>query len=115
MNRSYLRQRMIHFHSLPVLEVKKETDDCVSVTFAVDSALQDTFRFVQGQSLTVKKTLNGEEVRRTYSICTSPFDAMLRIAVKKVEGGVFSTWANEELKAGDTLDVMPPVGKFNTP
>src|SRR5688500_7265492 len=106
---------MIHFHSLQVEKVQKETEDCVSVTFAVDPALVETFRFTQGQSLTVKKDIGGEEVRRTYSICSSPYDGTLRVAIKKVEGGVFSTWANEELKAGDHIDVMPPVGKFYTP
>jgi ring-1,2-phenylacetyl-CoA epoxidase subunit PaaE len=106
---------MIHFHSLPVEKVQKETDDCVSVTFGVDPALAEIFRFTQGQSLTVKKIINGEEVRRTYSICSSPFDGILKVAIKKVEGGVFSTWANEELKPGDHIDVMPPVGMFYTP
>lgn len=105
---------MIHFHSLRVEKVQKETDDCVSVSFAVDPAMADTFRFTQGQSLTMKKTIHGEEVRRTYSICSSPFDGILRVAIKKVDGGIFSTWANEELKSGDQIDVMPPVGKFYT-
>lgn len=106
--------RMIHFHSLRVAKVVKETADCVSIVFEVPESLRETFRFRQGQSLTMKKILGGEEARRTYSICSSPFDNTLRVAVKKVEGGVFSTWANEELKAGESIDVMPPVGKFYT-
>ena len=111
-----LSQRyMIHFHSLQVKKVQKETEDCVSITFDVPGELADTFRFVQGQNLTIRKTLHGQELRRNYSICTSPFDGTLRVAVKKVEGGAFSTWANEELKPGDYLEVMPPTGKFYTP
>jgi ring-1,2-phenylacetyl-CoA epoxidase subunit PaaE len=105
---------MIHFHTLRVKKVVKETDDCVSVTFAVPNDLKPLFNFKQGQSLTVRKHLAGEEVRRTYSICSSPLDNTLRVAVKKVEGGIFSTWANEQLQPGDELDVMPPVGTFNT-
>ena len=106
---------MIHFHSLRVKKVQKETEDCVSVTLDVPQQLQETFYFKQGQNLTIRKTLNGREQRRNYSICTSPFDGVLKVAVKKVDGGVFSTWANESLKAGDFLDVMPPTGKFYTP
>ncbi|MCW3075195.1 MAG: phenylacetic acid degradation protein [Flaviaesturariibacter sp.] len=94
--------------------MQQETEDCVSVTFDVPSELQDTFAFKQGQNLTIRKTLNGEELRRNYSICTSPADGVLKVAVKKVEGGAFSTWAAEKLKAGDFLDVMPPTGKFYT-
>lgn len=105
---------MIHFHSIPVKKVQKETDDCVSIVFDVPSELKDLFKFKQGQSLTLRKTLKGKEQRRSYSICSSPLDGELRIAVKKLEGGIFSVYANEELKAGDYLDVMPPVGKFYT-
>lgn len=105
---------MIHFHPLAVKKVERETDECVSIEFDVPSALKDTFQFMQGQNLTIRKTLNGQELRRNYSICTSPFDNRLKVAVKKVEGGLFSTWANEELKAGDQLDVLPPTGKFYT-
>jgi ring-1,2-phenylacetyl-CoA epoxidase subunit PaaE len=105
---------MMHFHLLRVKKVVKETEDCVSIELDVPAELQDMFRFKQGQNLTIKKMVNGEELRRNYSICSSPFDNRLRVAVKKVEGGVFSTWANEELKAGDVLDVMPPSGKFYT-
>jgi ring-1,2-phenylacetyl-CoA epoxidase subunit PaaE len=105
---------MIHFHSLPVKKVRRETADCVSVTFAVPPELQDTFRFRQGQNLTIRKTLHGAELRRNYSICTSPLDGEWTVAIKKVPGGAFSTWANDELKAGDFLDVMPPTGKFHT-
>jgi len=103
---------MIHFHPLQVNKVEAETDECVSITFSVPAELNEVFAFKQGQNLTIKKTLNGEELRRNYSICSSPFDNKLQVAVKKVDGGVFSTWANTELKAGDYLEVMPPTGKF---
>ncbi|MDQ3279127.1 MAG: phenylacetate-CoA oxygenase/reductase subunit PaaK [Bacteroidota bacterium] len=106
---------MIHFHSLRVKKVQKETEDCVSIEFEVPPSLAETFRFTQGQNLTIKKILNGQELRRNYSICTSPFDNRLQVAVKKVEGGLFSTWANESLQAGDVLEVLPPTGKFYTP
>jgi ring-1,2-phenylacetyl-CoA epoxidase subunit PaaE len=105
----------IHFHKLAVKEVKKETPDCVSVLFDVPDELKQEFQFTQGQSLTMRTTINSEEVRRTYSICSSPLENQLKVAIKKVEGGLFSTFANEELKTGDVLDVMQPVGKFNTP
>jgi ring-1,2-phenylacetyl-CoA epoxidase subunit PaaE len=104
----------IHFHSLRIREVRKETAECVSVAFDVPAELFPEFHFSQGQSLTMRATINGEEVRRTYSICSSPLDKEWRVAIKKVEGGLFSSFANEQLKKGDWLDVMPPVGKFYT-
>ncbi len=105
----------LHFHRLTVKEVKKETPECVSVLFDVPETLQNDFQFSQGQSLTLRTTINGEEIRRNYSICSSPLENRLKVAIKKVEGGLFSSFANEQLKKGDVLDVMPPVGKFNTP
>lgn len=104
----------IHFSPLRIKEIRKETADCVSVVFDIPEALKTNFQFKQGQSLTMRAMINNEEVRRTYSICSSPLDNECRIAVKKVEGGLFSTFANEQLKKGDTLDVMQPVGKFYT-
>jgi ring-1,2-phenylacetyl-CoA epoxidase subunit PaaE len=103
---------MIHFHPLTVKKVQRETDDCVSITFDVPAELAETFRFRAGQTLTFRKTLGGEELRRNYSICSSPLDGELRVAVKEVAGGRFSAWANTELKKGDVLEVMPPTGKF---
>jgi ring-1,2-phenylacetyl-CoA epoxidase subunit PaaE len=103
---------MIHFHTLAVKKVQRETDDCVSITFDVPRELQDTFRFRAGQTLTVRKTLGGEELRRNYSICSSPLEGTLRVAVKQVAGGRFSTWANSELTPGEQLEVMPPTGTF---
>lgn len=105
----------IHFEQLTVREVRRETHDCVSIAFEVPEQLKETFRFLQGQYITLKTKIGGEEVRRSYSICSSPLDHELRVAVKKVPNGVFSTYANELLKAGDSLEVMPPMGKFFTP
>lgn len=106
---------MIHFHPLVIKDVRQETDDCVSLAFDIPEELKHTFRFMQGQSLTMRTTLQGEEVRRTYSLCSSPLDNEWRVAIKKVDGGVFSSYANTQLRKGDVLEVMPPVGKFNTP
>ena len=105
---------MIHFHTLEIKKIQKETDDCVSISFKVPEELKNLFQFKQGQNLTIRKKIKGEELRRSYSICTSPFDNELKVAVKKAKGGVFSTYANEEIKEGDFLDVMPPTGEFYT-
>lgn len=102
----------IHFHQLTVKEVRKETEDCVSVLFEIPDNLKKDFLFQQGQSLTIRKLLNNEDVRRTYSICSSPLDNEWRVAIKKVDGGLFSSFANTGLKKGDVLEVMQPVGKF---
>jgi ring-1,2-phenylacetyl-CoA epoxidase subunit PaaE len=104
----------VHFHTLKVKAVKKETADCVSVSFFIPEQLQKEFAFEQGQNITLKKNIDGEELRRSYSICSAPFENELKVAVKKVEGGKFSTFANDFLKAGDELEVLPPTGKFNT-
>jgi ring-1,2-phenylacetyl-CoA epoxidase subunit PaaE len=98
------------FHSTKVLEVRRETADCVSVALEVPNT--ETFSFVPGQYLTLRSTINGQEVRRSYSLCSSPLSGELRVAIKQVEQGVFSTWANTELKAGDTIETMPPMGNF---
>ncbi len=104
----------IHFHPLTIKEVTKETADCVSVLFDVPENLKEEFQFTQGQSLTMRATINGEEVRRTYSICSSAIEQQLKVAIKKVEGGLFSVFANDQLKQTDMLEVMPPIGSFNT-
>ena len=104
----------LHFHPLKIKEIKKETQDCVSISFEIPAELKKEFEFRQGQSLTLRNFLEGEEIRRSYSICTSPLDNELRVAVKKVQGGLFSTFANLQLKAGDVIDVMPPSGNFYT-
>lgn len=102
------------FYPLVVKEIREETADCISVSFQIPDALQETFKFNQGQHLTIKKSIDGNEIRRNYSLCTSPVDNDYRIAIKKIDGGLFSSFANQYLKVGDTLDVMPPLGKFNT-
>ncbi|HET9746514.1 MAG TPA: 1,2-phenylacetyl-CoA epoxidase subunit PaaE [Chitinophagaceae bacterium] len=104
----------IHFHRLRIKNISRETDQCVSVEFEIPESLSERFLYKQGQSLTMRAMLNGEEVRRTYSLCSSPLDNKWTVAIKKVDGGVFSSFANENLKAGDELEVMEPVGKFYT-
>lgn len=103
------------FHHLQVGDVVKETDDCVSVSFVVPDALKDDYRYAAGQYLTLKTNISGEEVRRSYSICSSPLEGELRVAIKKIPGGKFSTFANENLKAGMSMDVMTPQGNFTVP
>jgi ring-1,2-phenylacetyl-CoA epoxidase subunit PaaE len=101
-----------HFHTLKVKEVIKETPNCVSVSFDIPESLKEIFAFKEGQNITIKKIINGEEVRRSYSICNAPFEKELKVAIKKVDAGLFSSFANDELIAGDLLEIMPPVGKF---
>lgn len=104
----------IHFHPLKIKNLKKETADCVSVQFEIPAELKKNFSFTQGQSLTMRAIINGEEVRRTYSLCSSPLDDEWKVAIKKVDGGLFSSFANDCLKKDDVLEVMEPVGKFYT-
>jgi ring-1,2-phenylacetyl-CoA epoxidase subunit PaaE len=104
----------VHFHTLKVKEVKLETPDCVSIVFVIPEDLKKEFLFEHGQNITIKKEIDGNEIRRSYSICSAPFENELRVAVKKVTGGLFSCYANADLKAGDELDILPPTGKFNT-
>ncbi len=103
---------VLKFYELKVKEVRPETADCVSVALEVPEQLSETFRFAPGQYLTFRTNLDNEEVRRSYSICVSPHEGDLRVAVKKVEQGKFSTYANDVLKKGDLIEVMPPMGKF---
>lgn len=100
------------FYPLKVARVQPDTEHAVVVFFDLPTELADTFAFSPGQYLTLKQSIDGEEVRRSYSICSGLDDGHLRVAIKQVEGGLFSTWANEKLKAGDTLEVMPPRGDF---
>ena len=104
--------RTPRFHSSAVNDLRREAPDAVSLTFAIPKELADDYSFAPGQYLTLRTTMDGEEVRRSYSICSGPDDGELRIAVKKVDGGAFSNWAADELKAGDELDVMTPTGRF---
>ncbi len=106
---------MHDFQSLEIAEVKRETPEAVSIVFAIPEALRDAFRFKPGQHLPVRATIGGEEQRRTYSICSCPGEPRLRIAIKRVTDGCFSNWANATLRAGSTLEVMPPAGRFVLP
>ena len=106
---------MSKFYSLTVAQVKQETRDAIAVRFTVPNALRETFHFTQGQHLTLRTDINGEDLRRSYSICSAVQDDELRIAIKRTPGGAFSTWANDTLKPGYAIDVMPPMGHFNTP
>jgi len=105
---------MSKFHSLKVIDVHKEVDDCKSVAFEIPEELKADFAYKQGQYLTLRTIIEGEDVRRNYSLCSSPIDNEWRVAIKKVPNGKFSTFANEVLKKGDMLDVMPPMGHFYT-
>ena len=103
------------FHTLTVRAVEPDTREAVIVSFDVPQALRATFGFTQGQYLTLRKTIGGQELRRSYSICAGVDDGELRVGVRKVRGGVFSHWINEQLAAGDTVDVMAPQGRFFVP
>jgi len=103
---------MTEFHSIKVAQVHKETKDTVVITFDIPEHLQKAFHFIQGQYLTLRKIINGEDIRRSYSLCTSPLDNEWKVAVKQIPGGVFSNYANNELKAGDEIEVMEPAGSF---
>jgi ring-1,2-phenylacetyl-CoA epoxidase subunit PaaE len=102
------------FYPLRVKDLYKETDHAVVVTFDVPEQFKDRFGFIQGQYLTLEQKIEDEPVRRSYSICSGLDEGVLKVAIKHVEGGVFSTWANGDLKAGDVLQVMPPRGDFYT-
>jgi len=103
---------MSSFYKLNIKEVKRETANAVSILFNVPETLQTNYQFIAGQYLNLKLTLDGNEIRRAYSICASPESGELRIAVKAVKNGAFSTFANSNLKTGDTLEVGKPEGNF---
>tara|TARA_X000000950_G_C13872382_1_gene643458 strand:- start:1020 stop:2084 length:1065 start_codon:yes stop_codon:yes gene_type:complete len=103
---------MASFHSLRVAEVARETSDSVVVSFEVPSELTEAFSFEAGQYLTLRTTIDGEEVRRSYSLCSAPRDGKWQVGIKKVPGGKFSTFANDVLDAGIEMDVMDPQGRF---
>jgi ring-1,2-phenylacetyl-CoA epoxidase subunit PaaE len=102
------------FYALRIKEIIRETTDCISIEFALPEDVQEKFQFKAGQNITIKQEINGEEVRRSYSICSAPFENKLKIAIKKINGGLFSTFANDVLKVNDILDIMPPTGNFTT-
>ncbi|HEX3422482.1 MAG TPA: 2Fe-2S iron-sulfur cluster-binding protein [Sphingomicrobium sp.] len=103
-----------HFHALRVAQVVPETSEANSIRFEVPEEIRDRFSFRAGQHLTLRATIDGEEVRRNYSLCTAPDESDWMVTVKRIGGGVFSNWIGDRLKPGDTLDVMPPHGSFTT-
>lgn len=103
---------MSSFYKLQIKEIKRETTNAVSIVFSIPTELKPVFQFIAGQYVNLKLTLNGEEIRRAYSICSSPKSGELRIAIKSVKNGLFSKFANENLKAGDILEVSQPEGRF---
>jgi ring-1,2-phenylacetyl-CoA epoxidase subunit PaaE len=103
------------FHPLRVRRIEPDTSEAVIVTFEVPAALRDVFGFTQGQYLTLRREVDGQDLRRSYSICAGVDDGELRVGVRKVNGGVFSNWINQHLKPGDSLQVMAPQGRFFVP
>ena len=103
---------MSDFHALTIQDITRETDQAVSITFGVPEALKETFTFKAGQYITLKTEIDGKEVRRAYSLCSTPQSGILKVAVKEVEGGTFSVLANNTLTVGQSLEVHPPEGKF---
>jgi ring-1,2-phenylacetyl-CoA epoxidase subunit PaaE len=100
------------FHSLKVSNLQRETEGCVSVAFEVPTTLQGAFSYASGQYLTLKTIIDGEELRRSYSLCSAPHENQWRVAIKEIPNGKFSSFANQELQVGDTLEVMAPMGNF---
>ena len=105
----------IHFHPLKIRSVRPDADEAVIVSFDVPPDLSEAFRFTQGQHLTLRNTVGGSDERRSYSICAGVDDGELRVGIRKVPGGRFSTWIHESLKPGDTIQVMAPEGRFFVP
>ena len=100
------------FFPLPVKAIEKTTDECSVVSFEVSDELKQDFLFSHGQYLTLRAKIDGQDVRRSYSLCSSPLDGEWKVAVKKIEGGLFSTYVNDVLQAGDIVEAMPPNGRF---
>jgi ring-1,2-phenylacetyl-CoA epoxidase subunit PaaE len=109
----YLSRPMANgFHPLTIADVRRETAEAISIRFAVPDDMREDFAFTSGQYLTLRTELDGAEVRRSYSICSGMDEGELRVAIKRLDGGLFSSFANAQLKAGDTIEVMPPDGRF---
>jgi len=106
---------MTRFHALKLSDVRRETRDAVSLAFEVPERDREAFAFVPGQYLTLRAQIDGHDVRRSYSICSGVNDGELRVAIKRVDGGAFSGYANDDLKPGDEIEVMPPDGRFLAP
>jgi len=103
---------MSQFKKLIVKEIKTETADTVSISFEIPSELKPEFNYQAGQYITIKKEVDGEEIRRSYSLSSSPLENDFRIGVKKIANGKMSSFLNEQLKVGDLLEVLPPLGNF---
>ncbi|OZV67153.1 2Fe-2S iron-sulfur cluster-binding protein [Winogradskyella aurantia] len=103
---------MAEFHKVQLQDIYKETDDTSVLTFAIPEELKSDFGFHQGQHLTLRQMINGEDLRRSYSLCSSPLENKWCVAVKQIPGGKFSTYVNKDLKKGEMLDIMPPSGTF---
>jgi len=112
-NKPETEQVATHFHKLTIKDIRNETVECVSISFHVPDELKEAFKFIHGQNITIRTNINNEEIRRSYSICSSPLENELRIAVKKIVGGKFSAYV-ETLKKNNELEVLPPTGKFYT-
>jgi ring-1,2-phenylacetyl-CoA epoxidase subunit PaaE len=105
----------VTFHPLSVKNIEADTPESLIVSFAVPEALREVFGFTQGQYLTLRASIEGQDLRRSYSICAGVDDGELRVAVRRVEGGAFSTWIHQHLKVGDVVQVMAPQGRFFVP
>jgi ring-1,2-phenylacetyl-CoA epoxidase subunit PaaE len=106
---------MARFNKLKVADVRRETADCVSLAFELPASLKEEYKFIQGQYLTLKLFIRGEEIRRSYSICSSPFENEMRIAIKRVKEGKASSFINDGLQPGADVEVMTPMGNFHSP
>jgi ring-1,2-phenylacetyl-CoA epoxidase subunit PaaE len=101
------------FHTLQIKNIRKETEDTVSIAFEIPQELRNEYTYISGQYLTLRTTIDGEDLRRSYSLCSAPHENEWRVAIKQVENGKFSTFANTSLKTGDSLEVMTPMGNFS--
>lgn len=101
-----------HFRSLPILDIRYETPDCISVSFQIPNEWEEEFQYKAGQNITLRSIIDGEEIRRSYSICSGPHEKVLRIAIKKMEEGKFSSYAFKNFHPGQVMDVMSPTGNF---
>ena len=106
---------MAKFHNIKVLDVYKETKDCSVISFEIPEDMKHEFKYSHGQHVTLRALIDGQDVRRSYSLCSSPVDDEWKVAVKKINGGLFSAFVNDSLKPGDIVEVMPPNGVFNAP
>ncbi len=102
----------VHFHKLKIEKIIKETVDAVSITFSIPPQLQEEYTYREGQNLTLRSTVNGEDIRRSYSICAAPHEHCLQVAIKQVPEGAFSTYASAQLQVGDEIEILPPTGNF---